>query len=114
MNTETARDDTVRDDTTGADATRSTGRTVAVTLGWWAHGILRLLLALVFLYYGAAKLVLGQFGVADIGDSLITFGEMSPMGLLWRMVSFSPLFQFLAGLAEFGAGVALLWRRSVP
>lgn len=136
MNTETARDDAIRNDTVRdespsvvspgqgsvalppADApgqsTRSRGRTVAVTLGWWAHGILRLLLALVFLYYGAAKLVLGQFGVADVGDSLIAFGEMSPMGLLWRMVAFSPLFQFLSGLAEFGAGVALLWRRSVP
>lgn len=99
---------------TGTSHRRSRGRMVAVTLGWWAHGAIRLLLALVFLYYGAAKLWLGQFGVADVGDSLITHGEMSPMGLLWRMVAFSPLFQFLAGLAEFGAGVALLWRRSVP
>ncbi|GAA1487833.1 hypothetical protein [Brachybacterium sacelli] len=90
------------------------GRLVAVTLGWWAHGGVRLALALVLMYYGAAKLVLGQFGVADPGDALITQGEMSPMGLLWRMVAFSPLFQFLGGLAEFGAGLALLWRRTVP
>src|SRR5690625_7062228 len=39
---------------------------------------------------------------------------MSPMVLLWRMVSLSPLFQFLAGLTEFGAALALLWRRTVP
>lgn len=89
-------------------------RTVAVTLGWWAHGGVRLLLALVLLYYGGTKLVLGQFGLSDPGDALISQGEMSPMGLLWRMVAFSPLFQFLAGVAECGAGLALLWRRSVP
>jgi hypothetical protein len=88
-------------------------RTAGVTIAWWAHGGVRLVLALVLLYYGAAKLVLGQFGLSDTGDALITHGEMSPMGLLWRMVAFSPLFQFLAGLAEFGAGLALLWRRTV-
>ncbi|WP_193105703.1 hypothetical protein [Brachybacterium sp. FME24] len=90
------------------------GRLVAVTLAWWAHGGVRFFLALVLMYYGATKLVFGQFGLADAGDALISQGEMSPMGLLWRMVAFSPLFQFLAGLAEFGAGLALLWRRSVP
>lgn len=88
-------------------------RTAGVTLGWWAHGGVRLALALVLMYYGAAKLVFGQFGLSDAGDALIAHGEMSPMGLLWRMVAFSPVFQFLAGLAEFGAGLALLWRRTV-
>ncbi|GAA1292939.1 hypothetical protein [Brachybacterium alimentarium] len=95
-------------------AEKKLGRLVAVTLGWWAHGGVRLLLAVVLLYYGVAKLVFGQFGLADTGDALIAHGEMSPMGLLWRMAAFSPLFQFLSGLAEFGAGLALLWRRTVP
>lgn len=89
-------------------------RLAAVTTGWWAHGFVRLLLAVAMVYYGVAKLVLGQFGVADTGDALIMQGEMSPMGMLWRMVAFSPLFQVLAGLVEFTAGVALLWRRTVP
>lgn len=102
------------DATADYSAEKQIGRTVAVTLGWWAHGTVRLLLALVLLYYGGTKLVLGQFGLSDAGDALIAHGEMSPMGLLWRMVAFSPLFQFLAGLAECGAGLALLWRRSVP
>ena len=89
-------------------------RTAAVTLGWWVHGMVRLVLAIAMVYYGVAKLVFGQFGVADMGGALIAQGEMSPMGLLWRMVALSPLFQFLAGLAELGAGLALLWRRTVP
>ena len=69
-------------------------RTAGVTLVWWAHGIVRLLLAVAMVYYGVAKLVFGQFGVTDMGDALITQGEMSPMGVLWRMVALSPLFQF--------------------
>lgn len=95
-------------------AEKRIGRLAAVTLGWWAHGGVRLLLAAAMLYYGFAKIVLGQFGVADMGDALVTQGEMSPMGMLWRMVAFSPLFQVLGGVAEAGAALALLWRRSVP
>ncbi|MCG7310455.1 hypothetical protein [Brachybacterium sp. ACRRE] len=84
------------------------------TIGWWGHGLLRLYLAAMMIVYGVSKTTLGQFGVGDIGDSLISFGEMSPMGMLWRMVAFSPLFQVLAGVAEAGAGIALLWRRTAP
>ena len=89
-------------------------RTVTVTLGWWAHGAVRLVLAVAMLYYGYAKLVLGQFGVADMGDALIAQGEMSPMGVLWRMVAFSPLFQVLAGSSMAHArahGAFMTWAR---
>lgn len=106
--------DTDHPDAGSYAAEKRIGRLAAVTLGWWAHGGVRLFLALVLMVYGATKLVFGQFGLSGPGDALITQGEMSPMGLLWRMVAFSPLFQFLAGLAEFGAGLALLWRRTVP
>lgn len=95
-------------------AEKQLARTAAVTLGWWAHGIVRLLLAVAMAYYGVAKLVFGQFGFLDMGGALISQGEMSPMGVLWRMAALSPLFQFLAGLTELGAALALLWRRSVP
>ena len=95
-------------------AEKRLARTTAVTLAWWVHGIVRLLLAIAMTYYGVAKLVFGQFGFTDMGDALIAQGEMSPMGVLWRMVALSPLFQFLAGLAEFGAALALLWRRTAP
>lgn len=91
---------------------RSRMRLVITTILWWLHGAVRALLAAALLVYGASKLGLGQFGMADMGDSLIAFGEMSPMGLLWRMVAYSPLFQVLAGLAEVGAALALLWRRT--
>lgn len=93
---------------------RARRRTVLVTLGWWLHGVARVWLALALLVYGLAKITLGQFGQADLGDALIPYGQMSPMGLLWRMVGYSPLFQILSGVAEAGAGAALLWRRTVP
>ncbi|TDQ41188.1 hypothetical protein [Aureibacillus halotolerans] len=83
------------------------------TFLWWIHGIIRFILAIALLYNGAIKLGLGQYGMPDLGDALIAHGEMSPMGLLGRMVAFSPLFQILAGVAEVGAAVALLWRRTV-
>ena len=78
-------------------AEKKLARNVGITIAWWAHAAIRLLLAVVFFYYGGAKLVFGQFGFSDTGDALIAHGEMSPMGLLWRMVAFSPLFQFLDG-----------------
>lgn len=84
-----------------------------LTLMWWIHGAIRFLLAVTLLYNGAIKLGLGQFGIPDMGDALISQGEMSPMGLLSRMVAFSPLFQFLAGVSEVGAAVALIWRRTI-
>lgn len=93
---------------------RSRRRTVLTTIGWWLHGAARVWLALALLVYGLSKIVLLQFGQADLGDALIPYGQMSPMGLLWRMVGFSPLFQILSGVAEAGAGAALLWRRTVP
>lgn len=87
-------------------------RSRGVQLMWWLHGAARVLLALVLAYNGAIKLGLHQFGVPDVAGALITQGEMSPMGLLSRMVGFSPLFQFLAGAAEVGAALALLWWRT--
>lgn len=101
--------------TAGATADRpgsGRARRILATILWWGHGLLRLYLALMMLVYGVSKTTLGQFGLTDMGDALVSFGEMSPMGMLWRMVAYSPLFQILAGVAEAGAGLALLWRRT--
>ena len=101
------------DDHAPDSAPAGTRRRLALrTVGWWAHGLLRAWAALMLLVYGGAKLTLMQFGIEDTGSALTTFGEMSPMGLLWRFVGFSPTFQLLSGLAEVGAGLLLLWRRT--
>ncbi|AWH94041.1 hypothetical protein A6035_15735 [Dietzia lutea] len=83
-----------------------------MTAGWIAHWVLRLWLACTLLIYGWSKVFLMQMGVADYGDSLTTFGEMSPMGLLWRFMAFSPIVQILAGVAEVVAAALLLFRRT--
>ncbi|WP_152365559.1 DoxX family protein [Microlunatus speluncae] len=83
-----------------------------VRIAWSAHLLLRLGLAVYLLVYGWSKVFLIQMGRADYGDALINYGEMSPMGLLWRMVGYSVPFQVLSGVAEVLAAALLLWRRT--
>lgn len=81
-------------------------------IGWIAHLVLRIGLAGYLFVYGWSKVFLAQMGRADFGDALVGYGEMSPMGLLWRMVGYSVPFQFLSGVAEVLAAGLLLWRRT--
>ncbi|GAB3623688.1 hypothetical protein GCM10027418_17720 [Mariniluteicoccus endophyticus] len=81
-------------------------------LGWAAHYLLRVGLALFLFVYGWSKVFLIQMGQPDFGDALVTHGEMSPMGLLWRWMGYSPAVQFLAGAAEVLAGTLMMWRRT--
>lgn len=83
-----------------------------VTAGWLVHWLLRVWLAFVLLVYGWPKVFLMQMGVADYGDALTAFGEMSPMGLLWRFMAVAPVVQILAGVAEVAAAALLLFRRT--
>lgn len=83
-----------------------------IRIAWSAHLLLRIGLALYLLVYGWSKVFLIQMGRADYGDALINYGEMSPMGLLWRMVGYSVPFQVLSGVAEVLAATLLLWRRT--
>ncbi|MVA75422.1 DoxX family protein [Auraticoccus sp. F435] len=76
------------------------------------HWLVRMQLALALLVYGWSKVFLMQMGRADLGDALVQFGEMSPMGLLWRFMAFSPAVQVLSGLAEVVAAGLLLLRRT--
>lgn len=88
------------------------GPGVPARLGWAAHYLLRLSCAASLLVYGWSKVFLTQMGRPDYGDALVTYGEMSPMGVLWRFMGFSPVVQFVAGAAEVLAGALLLWRRT--
>lgn len=61
------------------------------SLLWAGHWLLRLWLAGYLLIYGWSKVFHMQMGYADFADALVQYGEMSPMGLLWRFMAFSPL-----------------------
>ncbi|GAB3748717.1 DoxX family protein [Microlunatus parietis] len=89
-----------------------TSPTLPARIGWAAHLLLRIGLAGYLFVYGWAKVFLAQMGRADFGDALVAYGEMSPMGLLWRMIGYSVPFQFLSGVAEVLAAGLLLWRRT--
>ncbi|GAB3711342.1 hypothetical protein [Mariniluteicoccus flavus] len=81
-------------------------------VGWGAHLALRLGVAFMLFVYGWTKVFTMQMGRSDFGDALINHGEMSPMGLLWRWMGFSPAVQVIAGAAEVAAAGLLLWRRT--
>lgn len=78
---------------------------------------LRYVLAATMLSYGLAKagFISTQFSMGG-GPSEFqltrTYGESSPMGLLWTFMAASPAFTFLSGLAEVVGGTLLVFRRT--
>ncbi|BBG05273.1 MULTISPECIES: hypothetical protein [Pseudonocardia] len=79
---------------------------------WFLHGLLRFLLIVWMIPYAWSKLNLTQMGQLDYSAALTTIGEKSPMGLLWTFMAYSPLIQFLAGLAELVVMLLLVFRRT--
>lgn len=78
---------------------------------------LRYVLALTMLGYGLAKtgFNMTQFAMdATPGDGQLmrTFGDASPMGLLWTFMAASPAYTFFAGLGEVIGGLLLVFRRT--
>jgi hypothetical protein len=105
------------------------GLTVAVagTLVWTAadrrraayprlEGLLRIylryVLASIMLGYGLAKLPPTQFQPPGPERLMRTFGESSPMGLLWTFMGFSPAYTMFAGVCEIIPALLLLFRRT--
>ena len=73
---------------------------------------LRYYLATTMLGYGWHKLFPIQFPAFGPDTALSTYGDSSPMGLLWRFMGASTAYQMFAGLAEVLAGLLLLVRRT--
>lgn len=94
------------------DALQARSRSRWIGILWALHWLLRIGLAIALLPYAWTKIFHVQMGYADYADALVQYGEMSPMGLLWRFMAFSPTVQFLAGLAELLAVILLLFRRT--
>lgn len=63
--------------------------------------------------YGLAKFNFGQFGLLAPGQLSHTYGESSPMFLLWTFMAASPGYQLVAGFAEVLPALLLLHRRTV-
>jgi multidrug transporter EmrE-like cation transporter len=78
--------------------------------GLWSY--VRLVLATTMLGYGMNKVIQLQFPVPSSERMLTSFGDASPMGLLWRFMGSSTAYTFFGGAGEVLGGVLLFWRRT--
>jgi hypothetical protein len=81
-------------------------------LYFWFRISLRGFVAFFMMVYGFAKVFLVQFSEPTLVDLLQPLGEMSPMGLAWAYMGFSPAFGVFTGLLEVTAGILLISRRT--
>jgi uncharacterized membrane protein YphA (DoxX/SURF4 family) len=79
----------------------------------WLRLALRITLAITLLGYGFAKVFPGQFGPGpDLAQLNETYGQSSPMHLLWFFMGFSRPYAIFGGLMEVIPGVLLLFERT--
>jgi uncharacterized membrane protein YphA (DoxX/SURF4 family) len=79
----------------------------------WLRLYVRFVLAWTMVTYGLAKVFVGQFPVPSDAQLARTYGESSPMNLLWTFMGASRPYSIAAGLMEVAGGVLLFWRRTV-
>ncbi len=75
---------------------------------------LRYVLAFTMLGYGLAKVgsVMTQFPEPQIDQLTKTYGESSPMNLVWTFMGSSRAYTVFAGLGEVAGALLLVWRRT--
>jgi uncharacterized membrane protein YphA (DoxX/SURF4 family) len=76
----------------------------------WVFLVIRGFLALVFIVYGALKLLRLQLVTGDLSD--LRFGEASPMLVTWHFFSLSPLYHHAIGVAQIVTGLLLIVPRT--
>ncbi|WP_338863449.1 hypothetical protein [Myxococcus stipitatus] len=81
-----------------------------------AHDLLRVyvryILAFAMLTYGFAKVIKTQFPFPNLERLSQPVGDLSPMGLLWTFMGYSPGYNLFTGGAEVMGGLLLLLRRT--
>jgi hypothetical protein len=83
------------------------------TLFVWLRLLVRFTLAFALLSYGIFKIIPTQFPPPALMRLTETYGESSPMGLLWTFMGASMPYTIFGGLAEATAGMLLVFRRTV-
>lgn len=78
------------------------------------RSFLRYTLAVTMLSYGTAKLgaTFNQFPVPDVDRLMKSYGDSSPMNLVWTFMGASRAYTMFAGLSEVAAALLLVWRRT--
>ena len=72
----------------------------------------RYVLALTMLGYGFSKVFRLQFPELHTSRLIQTYGDSSPMGLLWNFMGYSGPYTIFSGLAEAVGGMLLFFRRT--
>ncbi|MBX9877262.1 MAG: hypothetical protein K2Y22_02280 [Candidatus Obscuribacterales bacterium] len=83
-------------------------RTNYIELHQWLRLYIRFVLANAMFTYGACKVFNTQFPAPFFWRLLETYGESSPMGLLWTFMGSSKGYTMFGGLAEVFAGLLLI------
>jgi hypothetical protein len=78
----------------------------------WLRTYVRFSLAATMLSYGGYKVIQSQFPSPYPERLVQTFGEASPMGLLWTFMGASASYNVFSGLAEMIGGLLLVARRT--
>ncbi len=78
----------------------------------WLRVYVRFALAATMITYGVAKVIELQFSSPTPDLLLETYGQSSPMRLLWTFMGFSALYCFFGGAAEMLGGLLLSLRRT--
>ncbi len=73
---------------------------------------IRYYLASLMFSYGFSKVFTLQFHQLSLFDLIKTYGNSSPMGLMWNFMEYSDLYTRFSGYAEVFAGLLLLFRRT--
>jgi len=78
------------------------------TLYGWLRLFMRMVIAVAMISYGANKLWRMQFPEPMLQRYIDTFGQTSPMGLLWAMMGASHAYSIFGGVGEMLGGLLLL------
>jgi hypothetical protein len=87
-------------------------RTHYEKLWYWFVIVLRYYLGIVLLTYGFIKIIQTQFPAPSLETLLQPYGESTSMKLLWTFMGYSKAYNVFVGLAEAGAGMLLLFKRT--
>ncbi|MGA2903421.1 MAG: hypothetical protein ABSD98_06300 [Candidatus Korobacteraceae bacterium] len=74
----------------------------------WLRIFVRMSVAVAMIIYGADKLFRMQFAEPALARYVDTYGQTSPMGLLWAFMGMSRAYSFLGGVGEMTGGLLLL------
>lgn len=78
----------------------------------WLRVYVRFSLGASMISYGAFKLIPSQFSTPSLGTLFQTYGEASPMGILWTFMGASLAYTMFTGAAEMLGGLLLVARRT--